>query len=138
MVMKSISLRTARQRAKFVGQSHYQGKPCQRCGTSERFVANKTCIRCQRFSHRYHMADNEIEELISSEGCVICKRSVDSFELCVDHSHASGKVRGMLCRRCNNVLGMFNDDVNLFERAISYLIQDGGKIDRSARPVEWK
>lgn len=41
--------------------------------------------------------------------------------LAVDHDHDTGLNRGLLCRRCNCVLGMLNDDVTLFQRAIEYL-----------------
>jgi hypothetical protein len=39
----------------------------------------------------------------------------------VDHDHTTGKVRGLICHRCNNVLRMFNDDWRLFLSASIYL-----------------
>lgn len=44
---------------------------------------------------------NRIKE---SQGgkCAICRRREAT---CVDHCHASGKVRELLCKRCNSVLG---------------------------------
>lgn len=42
-------------------------------------------------------------------------------DLAVDHCHSSGKVRGLLCNRCNSVLGYFGDDLEKFRRAIEYL-----------------
>ena len=41
--------------------------------------------------------------------------------LATDHDHATGQQRELLCRRCNCILGMFNDDISLFQRAIEYL-----------------
>ena len=41
--------------------------------------------------------------------------------LAVDHDHVTGEKRGLLCRRCNCILGMFNDDPVLFQKAIEYL-----------------
>lgn len=41
--------------------------------------------------------------------------------LAVDHDHRTGKKRGLLCRRCNCILGMFDDNPVLFELAIEYL-----------------
>lgn len=41
--------------------------------------------------------------------------------LAVDHDHTTGKIRGLLCTRCNNGIGAFGDSINLLKTAISYL-----------------
>lgn len=55
--------------------------------------------------------------------CVICRiqRGPEDPHLCVDHCHATGKVRGLLCLACNTALGSFKDNPLLMERAIAYL-----------------
>lgn len=59
--------------------------------------------------------------------CAICKRlqaPTDAGKprlLFIDHDHRTGKVRGLLCTRCNAGLGMFLDDASLMKRAILYL-----------------
>lgn len=39
----------------------------------------------------------------------------------LDHDHATGKIRGVLCRRCNTSIGQFEDSATLLKRAIQYL-----------------
>lgn len=57
------------------------------------------------------------------ERCAICESpECDStHSLAVDHDHQTGKVRGLLCRRCNQVLGKMEDDPALLEAAAAYL-----------------
>lgn len=55
--------------------------------------------------------------------CAICKNSqVKNINyLCVDHSHKTNKIRGLLCHTCNRSLGLLKDDIKVLENAINYL-----------------
>jgi hypothetical protein len=41
--------------------------------------------------------------------------------LVLDHCHASGQYRGLLCNACNLALGHFRDDISRLEKAVEYL-----------------
>lgn len=43
-------------------------------------------------------------------------------KLVIDHSHKTGKIRGMLCQSCNKGLGFFKDNPALLERASDYVL----------------
>jgi hypothetical protein len=56
--------------------------------------------------------------------CAICEkpnRYKDGRRLAVDHDHATGKVRGLLCGRCNKGIGLLQESIPTIERAIVYL-----------------
>jgi len=55
--------------------------------------------------------------------CAICQKhqSKEARRFVVDHSHQTGKVRGLLCNQCNRALGGFKDTSTLLERAVTYL-----------------
>jgi hypothetical protein len=50
--------------------------------------------------------------------CAICRKTV---QLSIDHDHNTGKVRGLLCKRCNSGLGFFADEPERLQTAIDYL-----------------
>lgn len=59
--------------------------------------------------------------------CAICKHEETRkshgkvCRLAVDHCHKTGKVRGLLCARCNVSLGAFRDRIDLLQESINYL-----------------
>jgi hypothetical protein len=55
--------------------------------------------------------------------CAICKQTNNKKSLCIDHDHATGEVRGLLCDKCNRGLGLFQDNITLLRQAIGYLHQ---------------
>ena len=52
--------------------------------------------------------------------CAICRKKPDE-RLCIDHSHATRKLRDLLCRKCNGGLGCYDDDPVLVRAAADYL-----------------
>jgi hypothetical protein len=66
--------------------------------------------------------------LVLQDGrCAICNRRplMAQPDLAVDHDHVTGKVRGLLCGRCNHdLLGIFGDDPGFYMRAEEYLTRN--------------
>lgn len=56
--------------------------------------------------------------------CPICERTIIrqyKNDVCLDHFHDTGEIRGWICRMCNNSMGMMEDDVKILQRAIEWL-----------------
>jgi hypothetical protein len=73
---------------------------------------------------RYDITPEEYETLLKKQGgvCAICLgKCVTGQRLSVDHDHATGLVRGLLCVQCNGALGMLGDNSEVLERASQYL-----------------
>lgn len=74
---------------------------------------------------KYGMTVDDYEALVLAQGgvCAICNGRPGRKRLAVDHDHATGAVRGLLCEACNLALGGFRDDPTLLLRAAEYLAQ---------------
>ena len=77
--------------------------------------------RRKRYSkvYRLSLVDYDAMRKRQNGTCAICKRSGQA--LCVDHCHACGKVRGLLCGKCNSVLGFCDDSPAHLLMAAAYL-----------------
>jgi hypothetical protein len=66
----------------------------------------------------------EYEEMLERQGgvCAICALPPEQDrKLQVDHCHQTGKVRGLLCMKCNKGIGQLNDDPKRVAAALRYL-----------------
>lgn len=73
----------------------------------------------------YGLTLEELQELIATQGheCAICGQPPAAGKrLCVDHDHVTGRVRGMLCSRCNRDLDRLIPHIH---NLISYLARNG-------------
>lgn len=76
---------------------------------------------------RHGLTPEQHETLLESQSgvCAVCKSCCPSGRsLAVDHCHDTGRVRGLLCIRCNHGLGNFRDNLELLNAAAMYLQRD--------------
>lgn len=71
----------------------------------------------------YGMEPDEYAIMLESQfgTCAICGRPPKSRSLHVDHDHATGDIRGLLCHNCNTAIGLLGDDIAIMSRAVEYL-----------------
>lgn len=81
---------------------------------------------------QYGLTHDEYLTLLEAQGgtCAICRDSEQRRALAVDHDHVTGQVRGLLCDRCNPMLGYARDSIPVLEAAIKYL--KGDRLDEAA------
>jgi Recombination endonuclease VII len=70
------------------------------------------------------MADFDAMFAQQGECCAICKTTEPGHHgWAIDHCHTTGKVRGILCQKCNPMLGYARDQIAILEAAIDYLMR---------------
>jgi hypothetical protein len=75
--------------------------------------------KCRKLHQRYGISLAKKEEMISNQGnkCFLCDGPPNK----IDHCHKSGRIRGVLCDKCNVWLAPF-DDHSWMVRVASYLM----------------
>lgn len=87
---------------------------------------NPDKVKNQKLKYAYGITLLEFNQKLKKQNnfCKICNKSLlnlDSKKIHVDHDHKTGRVRGILCHKCNSLLGLCNDNKIVLENAISYL-----------------
>ena len=119
-----------------VRRTHRPGKlvsqctPCKVTYNRDRRIANREHMlaieRRSKFKKQYGITVEDYEQMLRAQGggCGICGATVPSNRtkfFAVDHCHGTGKVRGLLCTKCNRGLGLFNDNTDRLSAAVRYL-----------------
>ena len=76
---------------------------------------------------RYGITKDDYNKILHSQNgkCAICENTKSGHrntdEMVVDHCHKTNKVRGLLCNRCNTLLGLIEDNPNFINNVSNYL-----------------
>ena len=78
----------------------------------------------------YGLKPGEWEARLASQGgvCDICKKKKRRYD--TDHDHQTGKVRGVICHRCNSLLGHARDSEAILRAAADYLKKSNENSDK--------
>lgn len=88
------------------------------------YAANKEGRRLYRLKILYDITVDAVCKMLESQGgvCAICQTSdFGKRGPMVDHCHATGVVRGILCHSCNLGIGFLRDSSDLLRSATVYL-----------------
>lgn len=137
--------RTKEHIAKYKSDWYYKNKERHLKRFKDYYITNKT--RLDKINMDYYMKNkisikkntrnrdlkklygitlNDFNKMIETQDhkCKMCFSSflnTDSKNICVDHCHCCGKIRGIIHRKCNIVLGLANDKISILQGAIDYL-----------------
>jgi len=91
--------------------------------------------RADHLARSYGLTPDDLAEMLSNQNglCAICLTAEAAH---VDHDHTSGRIRGVLCFRCNAALGQFDDQPANLRRAAVYL--EGDRPSRSRIDLAWQ
>lgn len=106
-------------------QRHYRANRIERLAKAKARLAenperHRAARRDQKLRRNYGLTQIDRDAMSAAQGgkCAIC---AEIRPLKVDHCHATGRVRALLCGPCNTSLGAFRDKPELLERAAAYL-----------------
>jgi hypothetical protein len=106
--------------------------------TSIRNSTKFLCDRCstmrsknKHYKRNYKLSYQEVHTMLMQQGfkCKCCSKEIDmptdaadrSEAALVDHCHDTGKVRGIICGRCNTGIGQLGDNLEGVMKAVRYL-----------------
>lgn len=102
---------------------HAAGKWAEKNPIRRREIAYNSKLKA-----KYGIEFSDYQKMLEQQGgkCAICGGdggvgNSELFSLFVDHCHATGRIRGLLCMKCNSGLGYFEDNKMRLESAIKYL-----------------
>ena len=106
-----------------MGARSYKRKPTAAERERERLTKRYGRKRGHNLKHRYGLELAEFDRLVREQRgrCAICGALKGIGGLHTDHSHRSGRVRGLLCRSCNLAIGLLRDSPKRCIAAAEYL-----------------
>lgn len=116
-------------------KARWRNNPARRKAQRDSFVSlsQMSYARQRNYGVNQEQYDSMVAE--QSNLCALCGRlerrisyqTKKVMSLSVDHDHETRKVRELLCGDCNRGIGMFDESIELLEKAIQYLQKHKGK-----------
>ena len=105
-------------------------KPCANDRSLKWAKQNKDRFVSNQRKYRYGITSLEYDQKLEQQkgNCAICELPETSLDksgairqLAIDHNHQTGKVRGLLCLRCNTSLGLLNENKEVLKAMLNYM-----------------
>ena len=97
-------------------------KKIYRDSHKEKIALYEKGYKRNRVVRPYKIKPEDYYAMLSNQGgkCAICGETPEK-DLYIDHDHSTGRVRGLLCVRCNTGIGWFRDNPVYLHNAEKYL-----------------
>ena len=84
--------------------------------------------RGKHLEYKYGMTHEDYASMLLAQDskCAVCgieQKFCENQRLAVDHDHDTGLVRALLCKKCNQALGLLQDSSEFAKKAAEYLIR---------------
>lgn len=114
----------AEKRRRYMRENKERQREIQRRWVAANSLKVHAIARKSRLFRRFNMTLAEYETRLTAQGgrCAICG-DLPIKHLAIDHDHATGHLRELLCRQCNTMLGKSRDSVEILQRALAYVIR---------------
>lgn len=125
------AVKTAR-RKKYKARYYKKNKTRILKRNQQYYLHNTEKVEKQKFKYylryKFGIEIDQYQELHQQQSgrCAICgyaepQDASTTAKLYVDHSHATGRIRGLLCMNCNIALGHFRESLTILKNAVNYL-----------------
>jgi len=116
-----------------------QYEPIEPCvhGHKLRYTSSNNCVECSygkkqdrseylrwlRIKKEYGISKDDFLSMLNKQSheCSICQKLLTDKNTHIDHCHKTGSVRSLLCNKCNQAIGLFDEDQDRIFAAVKYL-----------------
>ena len=127
-----------------IESQHYAHGLCKKCYKTEKAKtyrvvqrANGTSWKIKNYDYarlkerevklrKYGITIEQFDIMMTLQNgvCALCKRPPKTYRLNIDHDHVTGRVRGLLCYRCNKFLVIRRHTASILRKAADYVESD--------------
>lgn len=112
---------------------YHRGCRCPKCRRANalktRTYRTQEKTRRSNLKQSYGITLEEYDAMLAAQGgvCGACggvetgRNAYGVVSLAVDHDHETGKIRGLLCMKCNRALGLIGDSIEAAKNLLRYL-----------------
>jgi hypothetical protein len=99
-----------------------------RCKECQSYVKKEMAsyYRDKHLEYKYGITQQDYKNMLEEQNhkCGICgidEKHAENARLCVDHNHKTNVIRGLLCKKCNQAIGLLQDNADFCDAAGRYI-----------------